>query len=443
MKLFRQEVHAAQAAQWLGSVRLHRPLSFTLVTTAALAMALALVAFTAWGEVNRKARLSGLLVPSQGSLNITAQQSGVLMELSIVEGQTVQAGDVLLALHTEHRSMLNGALGDTSERAARQIEARQQSLSTERTLRELQRSQREQVLSDRIHSLQAQLRQAEEERGLQQRRVQLARGTLARNEQLAKEGFVAAAQVQSRQEELIDADGRLQSLERSRLALQHDLQALRGERTALEAQLRADLNQIERSRSSLDQEASENAARKSTVITAPYAGTVTALNLKVGQSVQTGQTLATLVPQADANKGTALQAHLFAPSRTAGFVRPGQTVYLRYAAYPYQKFGLHTGHITAVSATPFAPSELPANLAQQLMAQAGSNEALYRINVQLDEQDIKAYGETLTLKAGLTLEADVLQERRKVWEWVLEPVLAARQQVKVLGADPNLARAGG
>jgi membrane fusion protein len=116
---------------------------------------------------------------------------------------------------------------------------------------------------------------------------------------------------------------------------------------------------------------------------------------------------------------------------------------LRYAAYPYQKFGLHSGHITAVSATPFAPSELPANLAQQLIAQAGSNEALYRINVQLDEQDIKAYGETLPLKAGLTLDADVLQERRKVWEWVLEPVLAARQQVKVLNADPNLVRPGG
>ncbi len=442
MKLFRDEVHAAQAAQWLGSVRLHRPLSFTLVTGAALGLALALVAFAAWGEVTRKARLSGLLVPTQGSLNITAQQSGVLMELAILEGQTVRAGDVLLVLHTERQSMLNGAMGDTTERAALQIEARQQTLTTEHTLREMQNRQREQVLADRIRTLQAELRQAEEERSLQQRRVQLARTTLARNEQLAKEGFVSVAQVQTKQEELIDADGRLQALERARLALQHDLQALQGERSALAAQLQTDLNLIERNRSSLDQEASENAARKSTVITAPYAGTVTALNLKVGQSVQVGQTLATLVPLADPAHG-ALQAHLFAPSRTAGFVRPGQTVYLRYAAYPYQKFGLYTGHITAVSATPFAPSELPPNLAQQLIAQAGSNEALYRINVQLDEQDIQAFGENVPLKPGLTLDADVLQERRKVWEWVLEPVLAARQQVKVLNADPNLVRAGG
>ena len=442
MKLFRDEVHAAQAAQWLGSVRLHQPLSFSLITACALGLALALVAFAAWGEVTRKARLSGLLVPTQGSLNITAQQAGVLMELPVAEGQIVKAGDVLLVLHTERQSMLNGVMGDTSDRAAQQIQARKQSLSTEQALRELQSRQREQVLADRIRTLQAEARQAEEERSLQQRRLTLARTTLQRNEQLVAEGFVSVAQLQSKQEELIDADGRLQALERARLTLQRDLQALRGERVALGAQLQTDLSLIERNRSSLDQEMSENAARKSSVITAPFAGTLTALNLKVGQSVQPGQTLATLVPQADGVHG-ALQAQLFAPSRTAGFVRPGQTVYLRYAAYPYQKFGLYTGHITAVSVTPFAPSELPPNLSQQLIAQAGSHEALYRINVELDEQDIRVYGETLPLKAGLTLDADVLQERRKVWEWVLEPVLAARQQVKVLNADPNLVRTGG
>ena len=184
------------------------------------------------------------------------------------------------------------------------------------------------------------------------------------------------------------------------------------------------------------------------VITAPFAGTVTALGLQAGQSVQAGQTLLTLIPQgtADGNgqsKAANLQAHLYAPSRTAGFVRPGQTVYLRYAAYPYQKFGLYAGKITSISATPFAPSELPPNMAQQLIAQAGSNEAMYRVNVQLADQSIKAYGEDIALKPGLTLEADVLQESRRVWEWVLEPVFAARQQMKILNADPNQGRVGG
>ena len=443
MSLFREEVGAAQAAQWLGSVRLHRPWSFAVVTGSALFFAFALVAFAAWGDVNRKARLVGLLVPTAGSLNITAPQAGVLVEVPVREGQHVQAGDVLLVLHAERSSVLNGAVGDTISRVAQQIEARQQTLTTEHTLRELQTRQREQVLADRMRTLASEIRQMDEERSLQTRRVQLARTTLTRNENLAAEGFLAPAQVQTKQEELIDADVRLQSLERARLSLTRDLQGLAGEHAALSGQLQADQNQIERSRASLSQENAENAARKSTVITAPSAGTVTALGLQAGQSVQLGQTLATLirdVQPGQAGQG-ALQAQLYAPSRTAGFISPGQTVYLRYGAYPYQKFGLYTGRITAVSATPFAPNELPPNLSQQIVSQVGSHEALYRINVQLDQQGIEAYGETLPLKAGLTLEADVLQERRKVWEWVLEPVLAARQQMKVLGADSTTVRA--
>lgn len=456
MSLFREEVAAAQTAQWLGSVRLHRPLSFSVVTGSAVGLALALIAFATWGEVNRKAHLSGLLVPTLGTLNITTPQPGTVVQLPVAEGQTVQAGDVLLVLNAERSTLRNGVADDTSARIAQQIATRTQTLQTERTLRELQSRQREQVLTDRLRTTQSELRQLTEESSLLQRRVQLAQTTLERNQQLAKDGFVSAAQVQSRQEERIDAEARLQSSQRSAMGLQRDLQAIKAERDALAAQLQADLNQLNRSQASLEQEATENTARKSMVITAPFAGTVTALGLQAGQSVQAGQTLLTLLPQG--KQGTAgqntpqepqqnsqvpLQAHLYAPSRTAGFVRPGQTVYLRYAAYPYQKFGLYAGKITSVSATPFAPSELPPNLAQQLLAQAGSNEALYRVNVQLADQSIKAYGEDIVLKPGLTLEADVLQERRKVWEWVLEPVLAARQQVKVLNADLGGKREGG
>lgn len=434
--LFRPEVALAQSAQWLGSVRLQRPLSFSVVTSAALGMALLLTGFATLGEVNRKAHLAGLLVPTTGTLTLSAPQSGTVVNLAVVEGQAVQAGDVLLAINAERTSLRNGVTEDATERVAQQIQARQQTLSTERTLRELQARQREAVLRDRIHTQQAELRQAEEECKLQERRVQLAQVTLTRNEQLAKDGFVSVAQVQARQEEQIDARARLQSVQRTHLALQHDLQTLKGELEALTTQLQTDLNQLERNRASLEQEATENTARKSVVVTAPYAGQVTALGLRPGQSVQAGQALLTLLPQATPNTASPapLQAHLYAPSHTVGFVRPGQSVYLRYAAYPYQKFGLYEGRIASVSGTPFAPNELPPHLAQQLISQAGSSQALYRINVQLADQSVRAYGENIALKPGLALEADVLQERRKIWEWVLEPIFAIRQKMKVLNS---------
>ena len=57
-----------------------------------------------------------------------------------------------------------------------------------------------------------------------------------------------------------------------------------------------------------------------------------------GQSVTPAPALASLIP-AD----TRLQAQLFAPSSAIGFVRPDQTVLLRYQAFPYQKFGHQRG----------------------------------------------------------------------------------------------------
>jgi membrane fusion protein len=473
MSFFRPEVMQAQTSQWLGVVRLQRPLSFGIITVSAIGVALLCMTFATWGEVNRKARVSGLLVSSLGSLNIAAPLAGVLIESRISEGQTVQAGDVLLVLNTERQS----AAGDTSALTLLHIEARKQTLSTERDLRQLQTSQRSQVLEDRIHTLNAELLRMDEEQALLENRITLSKKTLARNQTLASEGFLSAAQVQTTQEELIDLNSRQQAQARAKISTQRDIRTLSGEAENLATQLKADLNQLDRSLSQLNQESTETSARKSTIITAPYAGTVTAFNLQSGQAVQAGQTLATLVRTLEhpvklakavrtellktsthpktakesvrpepveglPTDDNALQAHLYAPSRTAGFLKPGQNVYMRYTAYPYQKFGLQTGQITAISATPFAANELPPNIAQQLIAQSGTNEALFRINVRLDQQTITSYGEPLQLKAGLTLEADVLQERRKVWEWVLEPLLAARAQLKVLNSNPTPNRGG-
>jgi membrane fusion protein len=467
LSLFRPEVQQAQSAQWLGVVRITRPLGFSAITLGALGIAGLLVAFAAWGEVNRKSKVSGLLVAQGGQLNIVAPAAGVLGELHMTEGHTILGGAVLAIVNTERQSnILNiaagagPAVGEPSLLAAAQIELRQQSLNNERTLRQLQTSQRQQVLADRIATLAAQSRQTQEELVLLRSRVGLAQKSVERYTQLAKEGFMSDIQLQAKQEELIDATARMQSLERSRLALQQDRQALEGERAALKNQLDTDTAQIVRSQSTLAQELSENAVRKSAVITAPASllasatsatssgannavqhYRVTALSVLPGQAVQAGQTIATLVPVSQ-GKAITVEAHLFASSRTAGFLRPGQAVYLRYAAYPYQKFGLHTGRITSVSDTPFAANELPANLASQLMAQNGSNEALFRINVKLDDQAIRSYGEAIALKPGLTLEADVVQERRKVWEWALEPLLAARANMKILNSDPNPNRGG-
>jgi membrane fusion protein len=226
----------------------------------------------------------------------------------------------------------------------------------------------------------------------------------------------------------LDLQLRERNTQRSLQALQREAQSLRAEMVSLQTSEQTSLAQLERVLASLSQEATENDARNGLTIKAPQAGRVSALTWHLGQSVQAGQTLLGLVPEGTG--GQVLEAQLYAPSRTAGFVREGQTVWLRYAAYPYQKFGMAEGVVDSVSQTPIAAQDLPSGQSQALMNAAQSNEPLYRIGVRLKTQAIMTYGQAQLLKVGMALDADVLQDKRAIWEWVMEPALATSGLLK-------------
>lgn len=160
--------------------------------------------------------------------------------------------------------------------------------------------------------------------------------------------------------------------------------------------------------------------------------------------MQAGQTVASLVPSMS-DRGTnaaELQAQLFAPSRTAGFVERGHVVYLRYSAFPYQKFGMSKGFVEAVSRSPIAPQDLPAGQGQALLAAAQANEPMYRITVKLPSQTINTYRHQTTLSAGMSIDADVRQDARNIWEWLLEPALAVAASTRNL-SDETKSKPGG
>jgi membrane fusion protein len=54
---------------------------------------------------------------------------------------------------------------------------------------------------------------------------------------------------------------------------------------------------------------------------------------------------------------------------------------------------------------------------------------MYRITVALDRQVVQAYGQAQALSPGMQLEADVLLDRRRLLEWIFEPVLSLTGRV--------------
>ncbi|HEZ0481710.1 TPA: hypothetical protein WGP27_001596 [Neisseria meningitidis] len=51
---------------------------------------------------------------------------------------------------------------------------------------------------------------------------------------------------------------------------------------------------------------------------------------------------------------------------------------------------------------------------------AKSNEPVYLVKIKPDKPTITAYGEEKPLQIGMTLKADILHEKRRLYEWVLE-----------------------
>ncbi|GAB3459010.1 hypothetical protein GCM10027321_15740 [Massilia terrae] len=426
--LFRSEVVQARSAQAIGAIRLDQPISGMLIVATALALAAALALFIAFGSVTKKARVAGLVVPVAGSVGITAPGAGVLVRSRVSEGQWVKEGEVLFDLSTERQ----GVGGELTALVAQQLEVRRQALAEERRLRIQQTDEKRRELDEKLRNADTERHQLEQELDIAQRRQDLARASLKQFETLQSGGFVSSAQSRQKQEELLDVASRLASLQRTRLQLEASTLSLRAERDALANKLASDLTQIDNARAGVDQEIAENSVRRTTLVTAPKAGTVTAIGFQVGQSVNAAQTIATLIPAARRDAAAPeLEAQLFVPSKMAGFIAAGQDVLIRYKAFPYQMYGLHPGRVVDVSATPFTPGELPPNLAsvivddlQQTVQGYTGKEGLFRVRVRLARQSIETEGKARPLTPGMALDADIVEDRRRIWQWVLQPALA-------------------
>jgi membrane fusion protein len=295
----------------------------------------------------------------------------------------------------------------------------------------VQRSRRMQseetaALRRRGETLKAEARAIATQIDQQTTRVQYAEDARKRYQSLAEQDYIARDELRQKEIDLSEARSRVQALQRDALAAQRELQQVQQEIDG--GQLRYDnlVAQLEREISSTDQQLTEVESRRRVVITAPQEGQATLVIAEVGQTIDSSQALLTLIPVA-----SELEARLYAPSSSIGFVQPGDEVLVRYQAFPFQKFGQYPGKVTTVSTSTVSPAEL-ANLSlagPTSLAASGAAEPVFAIQVKLEDHSIEANGQVRALQAGMQLEADILQERRKLYEWMLEPLYGVTKRL--------------
>jgi membrane fusion protein len=412
--LFRQEAIDAQREKFLGEAIIARPVPAWVFTLLAAGTALLLIAVALWGHYTRRERVEGYLALDAGAARVLLPDAGRVTELLIKEGEEVKAGDPMARISLD-RSTGRGA--STSEAVAAEMQSRRAILEREQgQLRDLGTQQLEQVRR-RAKDLANELGQIDAEMKLQEVRIRSARDQVQRYKGLAGEKqFVSEALVKQKIDEVTDQEIKLQSLHRQRSQVERDLESAKLEEPSIGLKSRTQVEQVARQISELQEGLAQVEARRETVIRAPISGVVTNVAVNLGQSVAADAPLATVLP-----KGSGLHVELLVPTRAIGFVKTGQDVMLRYDAFPYERFGQYHGRIIDIGRNVWSAGDRVGPLS--------AKEPVYRVDVGLDKQSVGALDQEFSLRPGMSVNADLLLEKRTLFEWIFEPVIKLKERL--------------
>lgn len=420
-ELFRNDALRSKQSQYLGEIIIATPVSFVALAWVSSFLAALLAALLFFGSYTKRSTVGGQLVVSVGHVKVYSSHSGVISRSYVVNGQPVRKGDSLFLVS---RELLSGEAKAVKSEVIRQIKRRRDSLNEElmrlkKVHIETQKSMTSGVenLRNEVVSLQSQIQAQNELR-------QLADHRMGRYKELYNKGYISLDESRQRETESLALRQAHQRLLREEAILKQQLTDYVHKLSSLPIIQTAECQRIERSISDTDQELIEAQGQMTYTIHAPLDGVVVNVMVEEGQAIEPTRLLASTMPLKPD-----LQVELYLPSKAIGFTKVGDTVMVRYQAYPYQKFGQHKGIVKSISNAAMMPSELVANVGG-IPNVYTSGEQMYRLQVSLEDQVLVASGEVRSLQPGMLVEADILHDTRKLYEWVFEPLYSQTKNYK-------------
>ena len=410
-------------------------------------MAVALVALVgvllAWALAARLdivVTAPGRLAPASQVKPVQAMEAGLVREVLVREGARVVAGQVLVRLDaTTSAADAHAAAQDLALRqlTARAIDAVLQGRTmmpmpgddaTQFARVQAQFSARTRALEDSVAQEESALRRAESElasalplRDKLAATLPIVQQNAEAFDQLHRAGFIGELMRNDKRRELVEREQDLKAQEVALLtleaAVEQSRRRIRQLRSTFRSQLMNELVETLAAAQRLEMELTKQDFRAAqTELRAPFDGVVQQVAaVTPGTVAASGATLFTIVPDDET-----LVAEVALANADVGFVVPGQAAQIKVAAYPFQKYGMLTGHVIHLS----ADAADPQSAARTVGLAAGQTPPLaYRATIALSSNGLRApHGETLRMTPGLAVTAEIHQGRRSVMEYLLSPV---------------------
>jgi adhesin transport system membrane fusion protein len=407
---------------------------FILIATAAFFL-IALI-WAAFAELDEVTRGEGKVIPSSKMQVIQNLEGGIVSEILVKEGEIVEKGQPLLRLDdirfsSSYRESRSKYLSLLAKSARLEAETKNQPIEMPESLRiedgDLVENEialfnsRKAELESNLSILKQQESQTKQELAeLDARKSKLARSysllkeELTMSEPLEKDGAISEVEILRLKRSVNDLRGELEAATLAIPRLQAAHEEVRNKIKDLDISFRTDarteLNEVRSELAAVKESLKSQEDRVSrTLVKSPVKGAVNQIMVTtIGGVIQPGMDLMEIVPL----EGSLLvEAHV-RPADIA-FLRPDQHAKVKLTAYDYAIYGGLDAKLEHISADTITDED---------------GESYYLIKVRTDRSYLGSEEHPLEIIPGMTATVDILTGEKTVLDYLLKPVLRARER---------------
>ncbi len=339
----------------------------------------------------------GKVIPTSREQIIQSLDSGVLSELLVREGSTVEKGDVLLridsarsgAVYREAREKYLGLLALSSRLKA-------EAYNIPLTFPEELKTEKD-LIRQETQAYQARKRALQESMRALDISISATMRELALTQPMVEKGVMSEVEL---------------------LRLRRQQSELLGQRAERQNRYITDANnELVRVNSELSQTKENASAREDaylrTTLTSPMKGVVKNIQITtVGGVIQAGQPILEIVPTDDE-----MLVEAYVKPADVAFLKAGQAAVVKLTAYDFNKYGGLDGVIEFIS-----PDTLRNEKDRRPGVPAELQEGLYRILVRIKNAGQVRHGQALTPTPGMTASVEIRTGEKTVLEYIFRPL---------------------
>lgn len=388
------------------------------------------IAWMSWAQIDVVIRGSGKVIPASQVQVVQSLEGGIVSEILVREGDPVDVGQPLIKIsdiafassfeenRIKYLELLARAARLQAEAFDKEFqpdpEVEQERLELNRSERGLFESHREQlkqtldILDAQIEQQQSALEEAHSKKRQLQKSLKLVRREIKIKKPLKERGIISEVEFLQLQQREAELEGELEAVQISIPRIQSTIEEARSKRQQalldFRNTARQELNEI---RSEIARIREAQVALRDrvtrTTLRSPVKGIVQRLFTNtVGGVVNPGSPVVEIVPQEDA-----LLIELKIKPADIASVSVGQTARLKFSAYDFAVHGSLPSTVTFVSADTITDED---------------GNSYYLLRVKPERDYLGHPSRPLPIKVGMTVEADIVTDKKTILQYLLEPV---------------------